>query len=113
MIPERWNCLADLLNCIFYTLCDSRTRSFGVRGGLAVPAAQSDGRCKIVRDRLHLVLGLGLPLRIFESLCFVQLLAQLVEPALIFCFRLSAQHWDSRMRLAPCASIQDDCCIWS
>jgi hypothetical protein len=110
VVTEGWDCVADFLDGIFDTFCYSRTRSFGVRGSLAVPAPQSDGGCKIVRDRLHLILRLGVALRIFESLCLVQLLAQLVEPALIFCFRLCIQHWDTRMRLAPCASMQDDCC---
>ena len=56
VVTERWDCVADFLDGIFDTFCYSRTRSFGVRGTLAVPAPQSDGGSKTVRDRLHLIL---------------------------------------------------------
>ena len=52
VVPERWDCLADFLDGFLNTFCHSRTRSFRVRGSLAVPAPKSDSGCEIVDDRL-------------------------------------------------------------
>ena len=61
-------------------------------------------------NRLYLVLNLGLPLRIIESFCLVQLLPQIVEPVFVLCFSLCVQQWDAGIESVCDESIRGDCC---
>src|SRR6266478_770041 len=52
VVTQRWDCLADFSDGFLNTFGHGRTRSFGARGSLAVPAPESDRGGEIVYNRL-------------------------------------------------------------
>src|SRR5947208_16409064 len=46
VVTQRWDCLADFLDGFLNTFGHGRTRSFGVRGSLAVPAPSPTAKAR-------------------------------------------------------------------
>src|SRR6266496_4854295 len=110
MMTKGRDCVVDFLDGFLNTFSHGRPRSFGIRGSLAVAAPDPHRGGETVGNRLHLVLSLGPTRRIVESLCFVQISPNLLEPAFIFCFRLCVQHCDADTKPARNTSMPGDCC---
>jgi hypothetical protein len=67
----------------------------------------------MIFNRVQLVPKLGVPLKIVESFCLVQLLSQIREPASVFRLSLCVQHWDADAGSNPDASTLGDCRSWN
>ncbi len=64
----------------------------------------------MICNRLQLVPKLGLPLKIVESFCLVQLLPQIAQSASVFRLSPCVQHWEPDIEFLREASNRGDCC---
>src|SRR4029077_2181538 len=85
---ERGHDLSDSIDSLFDALGDRRTRAFGIRGRASVPATQSNGSGQLFGYSVHIAADLGNTVGIVKPLGLLQVIPQLVNPALVFCLGL-------------------------
>jgi hypothetical protein len=86
---ERWDDLCDPLDCFFDPLSNYGTRPLCTRRSPTIPASKSNGSYhQLLGYGIHLASGHGSPVGIVKPLSFLQIVPQLVNPALVFCLGL-------------------------